>query len=56
MQLKLVMVFSFAVVESGAEKVTTFISQSYVDSLVDRALYILTACLIPEAGFQLNGR
>jgi hypothetical protein len=41
MKLKVVIVFLFfAAVESGAEKITTFISQSYVDSLVDMALYI----------------
>lgn len=51
MQLKLVMVFLFfAVVESGAEKVTTFISQSYVDSLVDRALYIFNSVSDPGSG------
>lgn len=36
--------------QSGAEKHTTFISQSYVDSLVDRAFYIFNSVSDPSSG------
>ncbi|NLG17600.1 MAG: hypothetical protein GX556_09755, partial [Fibrobacter sp.] len=36
--------------QSGAEKQTTYISQSYVDSLVDRAFYIFNSVSDPASG------